>query len=76
VSAVKKAKGTLMVILSTHSAEMLVSLTKEVAGRRMRKYAKVYEVIDGRVRRESIGRTGRVYVKHMFKELGEIYSDV
>jgi hypothetical protein len=28
------------------------------------------------VRRESIGRTGRVYVKHMFKELGEIYSDV
>jgi hypothetical protein len=76
VSAVKKAKGTLTVILSTHSTEMLISLTKEVARRRIRKYAKVYEVIDGRVRRESIGKTGRVYVKHMFKELGEIYSDV
>jgi hypothetical protein len=76
VSAVKKAKGTLMVILSTHSTEMLISLTKEVARRRMRRYAKVYEVIDGRVRRESIGKTGRVYVKHMFEELGEIYSDV
>jgi len=76
VSAVKNAKGTLTVILSTHSTEMLISLTKEVTRRRMRKYAKVYEVIDGRVRRESIGRTGRVYVKHMFEELGEIYSDV
>ena len=76
VSAVKKAKGTLMVILSTHSTEMLISLTKEVAKKRMRKHAKVYEVIDRRVRRESIGRTGRVYVKHMFEELGEIYSDV
>ena len=76
VSAVKNAKGTLTVILSTHSTEMLISLTKEVARRRMRRYAKVYEVIDGRVRRESIGRTGRVYVKHMFEELGEIYSDV
>jgi hypothetical protein len=40
----------------------------------MRKYAKVYEAIDGRVRRESIGRTGRVYVKHMFEELAEIYG--
>ncbi|MFZ8793871.1 MAG: AAA family ATPase, partial [Acidilobaceae archaeon] len=76
VSAVKNAKGTLTVIFSTHSTEMLISLTKEVTRRKMRKYAKVYEVIDGRVRRESIGRTGRVYVKHMFKELGEIYSDV
>jgi hypothetical protein len=76
VSAVKKAKGTLTVVLSTHSAEMLVSLTKEVARRRMRKYAKVYEAIDGRVRRESIGRTGRVYVKHMFEELAEIYGDM
>ena len=76
VSTVKKAKSTLTVILSTHSAEMLVSLTKEVAGRRMRRYAKVYEVIDGRVRCESIGRTGRVYVKHMFEELAEIYSGV
>jgi hypothetical protein len=76
VSAVKKAKGTLMVILSTHSTEMLISLTKEVARRRMRKYAKVCEVIDGRVRCESIGKTGRVYVKHMFEELGEIYSGV
>ena len=76
VSAVKKAKGTLMVILSTHSIEMLISLTKEVAGRRMRRYAKVCEVVDGRVRRESIGRTGRVYVKHMFEELAEIYGDM
>jgi len=76
VSAVKKAKGTLTVILSTHSTEMLISLTKEVARRRMRKYAKVCEVIDGRVRCESIGKTGRVYVKHMFEELGEIYSGV
>jgi hypothetical protein len=76
VSAVKKAKGTLMVILSTHSIEMLISLTKEVAGRRMRKHAKVCEVVDGRVRRESIGRTGRVYVKHMFEELAEIYGDM
>jgi len=76
VSAVKKAKGTLTVILSTHSTEMLISLTKEVAKKRMRKHAKVYEVIDRRVRRESIGKTGRVYVKHMFEELGEIYSDV
>jgi hypothetical protein len=76
VSAVKKAKGTLMAILSTHSIEMLISLTKEVAGRRMRKHAKVCEVVDGRVRRESIGRTGRVYVKHMFEELAEIYGDM
>lgn len=76
VSTVKKAKGTLMVILSTHSIEMLISLTKEVAGRRMRRYAKVCEVVDGRVRRESIGRTGRVYVKHMFEELAEIYGDM
>jgi predicted ATPase len=76
VSAVKNAKGTLTIILSTHSTEMLISLTKEVAKKRMRKHAKVYEVIDRRVRRESIGKTGRVYVKHMFEELGEIYSDV
>jgi hypothetical protein len=76
VSAVKKAKGTLTVILSTHSTEMLISLTKEVARRRMRKHAKVCEVIDGKVRRESIGRTGRVYVKHMFEELAEIYGDM
>jgi hypothetical protein len=76
VSAVKKAKGTLMAILSTHSIEMLISLTKEVAGRRMRKHAKVCEVVDGRVRRESIGGTGRVYVKHMFEELAEIYGDM
>jgi len=76
VSTVKKAKGTLTVILSTHSIEMLISLTKEVAGRRMRKHAKVCEVVDGRVRRESIGRTGRVYVKHMFEELAEIYGDM
>jgi len=76
VSAVKKAKGTLMVILSTHSTEMLISLTKEVAKKRMRKYAKVYEVIDSKVKGKSISRTGRVYVEHMFEELGEIYSDV
>jgi ABC-type transporter Mla maintaining outer membrane lipid asymmetry ATPase subunit MlaF len=76
VSAVKKAKGTLMVILSTHSTEMLISLTKEVARRRMRKHVKVYEVIDSKVKGKSISRTGRVYVKHMFEELGEIYSDV
>jgi hypothetical protein len=76
VSAVKKAKGTLMVILSTHSTEMLISLTKEVAKKRMRKYAKVYEVSDSKVKGKAISRTGRVYVEHMFEELGEIYSDV
>jgi hypothetical protein len=55
---------------------MLISLTKEVAKKRMRKYAKVYEVIDSKVKGKSISSTGRVYVEHMFEELGEIYSDV
>jgi hypothetical protein len=35
-----------------------------------------HEVIDGRVRRELIGGTGRVYVKHMFEELAGIYGGV
>jgi len=76
VSAVKRANGMLTVMLSTHSAEMLISLTKEIARKKMRKYARVCEVTDGKVKCRSISKTGRVYVKHMFEELGEIYSDV
>jgi energy-coupling factor transporter ATP-binding protein EcfA2 len=76
VSAVKRAKGTLMVVLSTHSTEMLVSLTKEIAKRRIRKHARVCEVYDGKVRCRPVGKTGKIYVKYIFEELGEIYSDL
>jgi hypothetical protein len=74
VSIVKRAKGMLSVVISTHSAEMLVSLTKEVVKKRMRKYSRVYEVYDGKVRCRQVDRSGRVYVEYMFEELGEIYS--
>jgi len=74
VSTVKRAKGMLSVVISTHSAEMLVSLTKEVVKKRMRKYSRVYEVYDGKVRCRQVDRSGRVYVEYMFEELGEIYS--
>jgi hypothetical protein len=76
VSAVKRAKGMLMIALSTHSTEMLVSLTKEVAKRRVRKHARVCEVYNGKAKCRPIGKTGRIYVKYMFEELGEIYSDL
>ncbi|MCC6022920.1 MAG: ATP-binding protein [Desulfurococcaceae archaeon] len=74
VSTVKRAKGMLSVVISTHSAEMLVSLTKEVVKKRMRKYSRVCEVYDGKVRCRQVDRSGRVYVEYMFEELGEIYS--
>jgi predicted ATP-dependent endonuclease of OLD family len=74
VSTVKRAKDVLSVVISTHSAEMLVSLTKEVVKKRMRKYSRVCEVYDGKVRCRQVDRSGRVYVEYMFEELGEIYS--
>jgi len=76
VSAVKKAKGALIVVLSTHSVEMIASLAKEIARRRLRKYSRVCEVYDGKVRCRTIDRAGRVYIKYMFEELGEIYGDL
>jgi hypothetical protein len=76
VSAVKKAKGALTVVLSTHSVEMITSLAKEIARRRLRKYSRVCEVYDGKVKCRTIDRAGRAYVKYMIEELGEIYSDL
>jgi predicted ATP-dependent endonuclease of OLD family len=76
VSAIKKAKGALTVVLSTHSVEMIASLAKEIARRKLRKYSRVCEVYDGKVKCRTIDRAGRVYVKYMFKELGEIYGDL
>jgi hypothetical protein len=55
---------------------MLVSLTKEIAKRRIRKHARVCEVYDGKVRCRPVGKTGKIYVKYIFEELGEIYSDL
>jgi len=75
-SAVKKARGSLIVVLSTHSVEMIASLAKEITRRRLRKYSRVCEVYDGKVRCRTIDRAGRVYVKYVFEELGEIYSDL
>jgi hypothetical protein len=76
VSAVKKARDALTVVLSTHSVEMISSLAREIARKRLRKYSRVCELYDSRVKCRTIDRAGRVYVKYMYEELGEIYSDL
>jgi ABC-type multidrug transport system ATPase subunit len=57
IALARRTGGRLATVVSTHSIEMLVSLTKGVA-RRMRGHATVYEVLDGMVKCRQIGRTG------------------
>lgn len=76
ISMIKKLKDSLIIAVSTHSTEMLISLTREAAKEEVKDYAKIYEILDGKTEQRVVSRSGAVYIKHMFEELAEIYGEI
>jgi len=76
ISMIKKLKDYLIIAVSTHSTEMLISLTREAAEEEVKNYVKIYEILDGKAEQRIVTKSGAVYIKHMFEELAEIYGEI
>jgi predicted ATP-dependent endonuclease of OLD family len=76
ISMIKKLKDYLIIAVSTHSTEMLISLTREAAEEEVKNYVKIYEILDRKAEQRIVTKSGAVYIKHMFEELAEIYGEI
>jgi predicted ATP-dependent endonuclease of OLD family len=76
ISVIKKLKDYLIIAVSTHSTEMLISLTREAAEEEVKNYVKIYEILDRKAEQRIVTKSGAVYIKHMFEELAEIYGEI
>jgi len=76
ISMIKKLRDSLIIAISTHSTEMLISLTKEAAEEEVKDYIKIYEILNRRAEERTVTKSGAVYIKHMFEELAEIYGEI